>query len=130
MIVLIILFYISLLTIIGMVVWKLIVLHELKLSFIEGAENDLHGKFYERVHELWHTFSTTHLRRARAFALMVLYTALHEVFRVTLIIGQKIKVRHSKWHDIVKGKGAIHKKGSVSFFLRDVAEYKKTLGNK
>jgi len=129
MIVIITLFYLSLLTIITMVAWKLVSLRELKLSLIEGIEKELHGKFYETIHNLWQVFRVKYLARVRVFILALFYTVAHEVLHVTLVAGQKLKVRHGKWFDIVKGKGAIHKKGTVSFFLRDVAEYKRQLTN-
>jgi len=130
MIAIITLFYLSLLTIVGMVVWKLVSLRELKLSLIEGIEKELHGKLYDTVHMWWRTVSEKYLVQARAFMTALFYAIAHEVLHVTLILGQKLKARHSKWFDLVKGKGAIHKKGAVSFFLRDVAEYKKSLGGK
>lgn len=130
MIIIVTLFYLSLITIIGMVAWKLVSLREHKLSLIEGIEKELHGKLYETIHTLWHEFRTTHLARVRAMLLMVFYTIAHEVLHLTLIVGQKLKVRHGKWYDMVKGKGVIRKKGSVSFFLQDVAEYKKSLQEK
>ena len=113
--------------IVGMVVWKLISLRELKLSLIEGVEKELHGKLYEAIHVWWRVVVEKYAAQARAFLVALFYTVAHEVLHLTLILGQKLKARHSKWFDMVKGKGAIHKKGSVSFFLRDVAEYKKSI---
>lgn len=130
MIAIITLFYLSLLTITGMVLWKLVSLRALKLSLIEGIEKELHGKLYDTVHEWWHIVSVKYLARVHVFMVALFYTIAHEVLHFTLILGQKLKARHSKWFDLVKGKGAIHKKGAVSFFLRDVAEYKKSLGGK
>ena len=127
MLVIITLFYLSLATIAGMIAWKLVSLRALKLSLIEGIEKELHGKLYEAIHRAWHIFRVEVLARIRVFALMFFYTIAHEVLHFTLIAGQKLKVRHSKWFDMVKGKGVIRKKGSVSFFLQDVAEYKKGL---
>ncbi len=130
MIAIITLFYLSLMIIVGMIVWKLVSLRELKLSLIEGIENELHGKLYDTMHTLWRTISEKYLVQARAFLVTLFYAIAHEVLRLTLVLGQKMKSRHSKWFDMVKGKGSIHKKGAVSFFLRDVAEYKKSLGGK
>lgn len=127
MTVIITLFYLSLATIIGMVVWKLISLREFKLSLIEGIEKDLHGKLYESIDALWHLLQAKYFARAYALVLALFYTIAHEVLRRTLILGQKIKTRHLKLFNMVKGKGVIRKKGSVSFFLRDVAEYKESL---
>lgn len=127
MIVIITLFYLSLMTIIGMVVWKLVSLREYKLSLIEGIEKELHGKLYDTVHDAWHVFRVKYVSRARTLLLSLFFTIAHEVLHLALIAGQKLKVRHSKWYDMVKGKGVLRKKGSVSFFLQDVAEYKKQL---
>ncbi|MHB1117958.1 MAG: hypothetical protein ACYCZ7_00290 [Minisyncoccota bacterium] len=130
MIAIIILFYLSLLVIVGMIAWKFVSLRELKLSLIEGVEKELHGKLYEAMHTWWQVLSVKYVTRVRAMLTALFYTIAHEVLRVMLVIGQKIKVRHGKWFDMVKGKGVVRNKGSVSFFLRDVAEYKKSLGGK
>lgn len=130
MIAIITLFYLSLLIIVGMVVWKLASLRELKMSLIEGIEKELHGKLYETIHTWWQTVSGKYFVQARAFLVALFYTVAHEVLHLMLVVGQKLKVRHGKWYDMVKGKGVIRNKGAVSFFLRDVAEYKKSLGGK
>lgn len=110
-----------------MVSWKLITLRNLKLSLVEGVEKELHGKLYETIHHAWYVFRVVVLARVRKFALAAFYTTAHEMLHFTELIGQKLKERHGKWFDMVKGKGVIRKKGSVSFFLRDVAEYKKSI---
>jgi hypothetical protein len=130
MIVIITLFYLSLATIIGMVAWKLVTLRDLKLSLVEGVEKELHGKLYETIHFAWHVFRVNILARIRVVILSVFYTVAHEALHITELLGQKVKERHGKWFDMVKGKGVIRKKGSVSFFLRDVAEYKKSISVK
>ena len=130
MLIIVILFYLSLATIILMVAWKLVSLRELKLSLVEGFEKEFHGKFYEMVHVWWYEFRVTYVARARTLALSLFYTIAHEMLRVVGVWGQKLKQRHSKWFDMVKGKGVVKKKGSVSFFLQDVAEYKKSLTKK
>ena len=127
MIVIITLFYLSLATIIGMVSWKLVTLRDLKLSLVEGVEKELHGKLYETIHYAWYMFRVVVLARIRKFALAMFYITAHEVLHFTELVGQKLKERHGKWFDMVKGKGVIRKKGAVSFFLRDVAEYKKSI---
>lgn len=127
MLVIITLFYFSLATIIGMVSWKLVSLRDLKLSLVEGVEKELHGKLYETIHSVWHMFRVRVLARIHTFAIAIFYTIAHEVLRFTELAGQKLKERHGKWFDMVKGKGVIKKKGAVSFFLRDVAEYKKSI---
>ncbi|MBI5078004.1 MAG: hypothetical protein HZB11_01375 [Candidatus Yonathbacteria bacterium] len=127
MVVIIILFYLSLATIIGMVAWKLISLRGLKLSLVEGVEKELHGKLYETIHHAWHLFRGRVFARIRTLTLALFYTAAHEVLHFTELAGQKLKERHGKWFDMVKGKGVVRKKGAVSFFLRDVAEYKKSI---
>lgn len=127
MFIIITLFYLSLATIVIMVGWKLVSLRTLKLSLIEGIEKELHGKFYEMVHEWWDIFRTKYWVRLRAFGLALFYLCAHEVLRFSLIVGQKLKVRLHKWHDMVKGKGVIKNRGSASFFLRDIAEHKKTI---
>ncbi len=130
MIVIITLFYLSLATIILMVLWKLVSIRELKLSLIEGVEREFHIKFYKVVHEMWYVFLVPYLVHARAVVLALFFTIAHEALRVTSVWGVKLKARHSKLFDMVKGKGVIKNKGSASFFLRDVAEYKKSLGEK
>lgn len=108
-----------------MVVWKFVSIRELKLSLIEEIEKELHEKFYGAVHNFWQGLRVKYFVRARIFFLAVFYATARKILHWALIVGQKLKVRHNKWYDIVKGKGSTHKKGSVSFFLRDVAEYKK-----
>ena len=130
MTVIITLFYLSLATIIGMVSWKLVSLRGLKLSLVEGVEKELHGKLYETIHNLWHVFRVKVLARVRAFILAFFYTVAHEALHFSEIAGKKLKERHGKWFDMVKGKGVIRKKGSVSFFLQDVTEYKKSIQGK
>lgn len=127
MTVIITLFYLSLATIIGMVSWKLVTIRDLKLSLVEGVEKELHGKLYETIHEMWHVFRIKVLARIRTVTLALFYSVAHEVLHFTELIGKKLKERHGKWFDMVKGKGVLRKKGSVSFFLQDVAEYKKSL---
>ncbi len=126
MIIIITLFYASLLTIVVMVSFKLVVLRKLKLSLIEGAEKELHSRFYEMVHEWGHMFRVKVLSRARVLAVSMFFIVAHEALHFTGIVGAKLKERHAKWFDMVKGKGVIGKKGSVSFFLRNVAEYKES----
>lgn len=130
MIVIITLFYVSLAVIVGMIAWKLVVLRNLKLSLVEGVEKELHGKMYDTILSLWHLFRTRILARLQVFATSLFYTVAHEILHFAEILGQKIKARHGKWFDMVKGKGVVRKKGSVSFFLQDMAEYKKSIKEK
>lgn len=127
MTIIITLFYLSLITIVAMVGWKLVSLRAVKLSPVEGVETELHGKFYEALHSWWHVFRVQVLARARAVALSMFYAAAHEILRYAIIIGRKFGARFHHWYDMVKGKGEIHKKGSASFFLRDIAEHKESL---
>lgn len=127
MIVIITLFYLSLTTIVGMVGWKLISIRSMKLSLVEGVEKELHGKLHETIHRLWHIFRVKVLARIRAVLLAYFFIAAHEVLHFSEIIGRKLKARHGEWFDMVKGKGVIRKKGSVSFFLQDVTAYKQGL---
>lgn len=127
MTIIITLFYGSLVIIVAMIGWKLVSLRSIKLSLIEGIEKELHGKFYEIVHSWWNTFRIKYWAHARAVVVAVFYLVAHEVLRFALKIGQKIKSRLHVWHDMVKGKGVIKNKGSVSFFLQDVAKYKKSI---
>ena len=124
------LFYLSLATIIAMIVWKLVSLRELKLSLVEGVEKELHSKLYQSIHRAWHLFKVKVLAKIKQFAMVAFFTIAHEVLHFVGILGKKLKARHSKWFDMVEGKGVLRKKGSVSFFLRDVAEYKKSLKTK
>lgn len=111
-----------------MVGWKLVALRKLKLSLIAGAvEKELHNNLYETIMRSWYVFRTKYLARARLFALGLFYTVAKRVLRFTSGLIHKLQVRHGKWYDMVKGKGVIKKGGSVSFFLQDVAEYKKSL---
>ncbi|KKU81380.1 MAG: hypothetical protein UY07_C0019G0005 [Parcubacteria group bacterium GW2011_GWA1_47_8] len=121
------LFYLSLATIVLVVGRKLLSVRTLKLSLIEGVEKELHGKLYDTLHHLWGVFLDKCYVPVRKLSLAIFYTVAHEVLHAGLVVGQKVKVRHGKWYNMVKGKGVIRKKGSVSFFLRDVAEYKKQL---
>lgn len=121
------LFYLSLATIVLVLGRKLVSIRTVKLSLIEGVEKEFHGKLYETVHYLWRVFLDRCYVPMRKFALSVFYTIAHEVLHFGLVVGQKIKTRYVKWYNLVKGKGVIRKKGSVSFFLRDVAEYKRQL---
>lgn len=121
------LFYGSLAIIITMIGWKIVSLRSLKLSLIEGIEKELHGKFYDIAHAWWDTFRLEYWARVRVFAVALFYTIAHEAIRLALLVGQKFKVRLHKWHDMVKGKGVIKNKGSVSFFLQDIAEHKKSM---
>lgn len=127
MTIIIALFYLSLLTIIAMVSWKFVTLRELKLSLVDGVENELHSKLYEFMHHAWYVFRTVYVARVYAWMLSVFYVVAHEVLHFAEVVGVKLKERHRKWFDMVKGKGVIRKKGSASFFLRDVSEYKKTI---
>ncbi len=130
MIIIITLFYASLLTIVVMVSLKLVVLRKLKLSLIDGAGKELHGKLYDIVHELWQVFRVKVLTRVRVYSLAMFFTLAHEILHFAGVMGAKLKERHSKWFDMVKGKGVINKKGSASFFLRGVAEFKNQLSEK
>lgn len=128
MLYIIILFYLSLATIIIMVGWKLVSLRKLKLSLIEGVEKEFHGKFYEISHRLWYALRVKYFTQIRTLIVQIFYVIAHEILRVVGIWGQKLKERHSKWFDMVKGKGEVNNKnGSVSFFLQDVSEYKKSI---
>ncbi len=130
MIVIITLFYLSLATVILMVVWKLVSIRELKLSFIDGVEKEFHWKFYKAVHDIWYIFLVPHLVRARTVIIAIFFIIAHEVLRKIGVWGGKLKVRHSKLFDMVKGKGVIKKKGSASFFIRNVADFKNQLSEK
>ncbi len=85
---------------------------------------------YETIHGGWHAFRVQVLARVRTHILAVFYTIAHVLLHVTELVGKKLKERHGKWFDMVKGKGVVKKKGSVSFFLQDVAEYKKSISTK
>lgn len=121
------LFYTSLFVIISMIGWKMVSLRAVKLSPVEGAEQEIHGKLYEAVHEWWYAFRDNVLRRAHRLSLSVFYAVAHEVLRYAIIVGRRFGACFHRWYVMVKGKGEIHKKGSVSFFLRDVAEYKQSI---
>ncbi|MEK7460426.1 MAG: hypothetical protein AAB628_02670 [Patescibacteria group bacterium] len=125
MTIIITLFYISLAIIVLIIVRKVVVIHPLKFTLIEGVEKELHGKFYEKMHEAWRTVNENYLMRIRSFAITLFYTLVHKVLQLLLIVGKKFKVYHDRWYDMVKGKGVIKKKGSVSFFLREISEHKK-----
>lgn len=127
MVIIITLFYISLFTIISMVVWKMVTLRGLKLSLVEGVEKELHGKFYETVHEWWHVLRSKYFVRVRTFSVSLFYVIAHEVLRYAIIIGRKFGARFHVWYDLVKGKRVLHKKGAVSSHLRNIAEHKKQL---
>lgn len=121
------LFYLSLAVIVSMIAWKMVSLRELKVSLVEGVEHELHGKLYETVHEWWRILRERYYTRARAFTVALFYTVAHQVLHTAIVLGRKLGARFHVWYDMVKGKGEIRKKGSVSFFLKDVAEYKKSI---
>ncbi len=111
-----------------MVGWKLVSLRKLKLSLVEGAvEKELHSSLYQTLERACHAFRTVYLARAKAYAMDIFYIIAKKVLGWILRVTQKIQAKHGKWYDMVKGKGVVKKKGSVSFFLQDVAEYKKSL---
>ena len=127
MIIIVTLFYLSLATVTVMVGWKLLKLRALKLSLIEGIESELHHSLYKKMHEFWNIFREKYLVRARLFLVTLFFTISHWVLNKTMTMMQKLQDRHKKWFDMVKGKGVVEKKGMSSFFLRNVAEYKKSL---
>lgn len=124
MLIIITLFYLSLAVIVSMIAWKLALLRDIKLTLVEGVEKELHGKLYEVIHFGWYAFRIRVLARARAVALATFYSGAHALLHFSEIVGKKIKERHGRWFDMVKGKGVIRKRGSVSFFLKDVGATK------
>lgn len=125
------LFYLSLITIVGMVGLKLITLRKHKVSLPAGTvEEEFHSNVYQSFEGGWHIFRTKYLVRVRAFALDLFYMGAKEVLRFTSGLIHRLQARHGKLYDMVKGRGVLKKKGSVSFFLQDVAEYKKSLQDK
>src|SRR5574343_14078 len=124
MIVIITLFYISLVVIIGMIAWKLVEIREVKMSLIEGIEKDFHGKLYEVTHEIWHKVRTVYFVRMRHIALMIYVWLERLFFRLVVKLAKKLQVRQGKLYDMVQGKGVVNSKGSVSFFLKEVSSYK------
>lgn len=127
MIIIITLFYCSLFVIMVMMGWKLVSLREHKLSLLEGIEKEIHSKAHKTVNEWWHLFRTKYLVKARALALVLFYRVAHDILHFAGILGNRLKERHRKWFDMVKGKGVIHKDGPVSLHLRDISEDKKQL---
>ena len=125
MIVIITLFYVSLVVISAMVAWKLVEIREVKMSIIEGIEKDLHGKFYEVTHEFWHKVRTIHFVRMRHIGLQIYVWLERLFFRLVVKLAKKLQVRQGKLYDMVQGKGVIKNKGSASFFLQEVSTYKK-----
>lgn len=111
-----------------MVGWKLISLRKLKLSVVAGTvEKELHSNLYEIIERAWHIFRTKYVSRAREFVLAIFFTIARKILHFTAVQIHRFQARHAKWYDMVKGKGTLKKKGSVSFFLQDVAEYKKSI---
>ena len=131
MYIIITLFYLSLITIVAMVSWKLVSLRKVNLTIVEGSvEKELHSNLYQTLERGWHVFRSEYLAHAKAYVMTLFYAIAKKVLGWVLRITQKIQAKHGKWYDMVKGKGVIKKKGSVSFFLQDVAEYKKSLQDK
>lgn len=128
--VLIILFYGSLFTVIAMIVGKLVSLRKLKLSLLEGVEREFYGKVYSKTMEVRRVLRVRYFLPLRTFARALFFFVAHQVLHAGLILGNKIKVRHNKWYNMVKGKGAIRQKGSVSFFLQNVSDHKKSMSSK
>lgn len=121
------LFYLSLGLIVGMIGGKFISLRKLKLSMVDGIEKELYGTVSTKTLEVAHAVHKGYLVPLRQILQALFYIAAHWVLHQGLILGKKLKVYHSKWYDMVKGKGVIRQKGAVSFFLRDIGDYKKTL---
>lgn len=129
MIIITTLFYSSLVIVTLMIARKLIVIRPLKFSLIEGVEKELHGKFYDKMHEAWDLVYKKYLIRVKSYLVALFYTTVHKILHFLLIVGRKFKVHHDRWYNMVKGKGVIKKKGSVSFFLREISEHKKQVAN-
>lgn len=111
-----------------MVSWKLVSLRKVKLTLVEGSvEKELHSNLYQSLERGWYVFRSVYLVHAKAYAMTLFYAAAKKVLGWVLRVTQKVQEKHGKWYDMVKGKGVIKKKGSVSFFLKDVAEYKKSI---
>lgn len=110
-----------------MVGWKIVSIREHKVSLIEGVEKEIHSNVHKTMNDWWHLFRTKYLVKARALALTLFYAGAHYILHFVEVLGNRLKERHRKWFDMVKGKGVIHKKGSVSLHLRDISEYKKQL---
>jgi hypothetical protein len=121
------LFYVSLAICVGMIVLKLVSLRNLKLSLIESIDRELYNKISLKVHEIGNAINVCYYVPFRTLSRALFFFIARQVLHAGLVLGNKIKVRHVKWYNMVKGKGVIKQKGSVSFFLRDVAEHKKML---
>lgn len=128
--ILISMFSLSLAICVGMIARKLISLRKLKLSLVESIDRELYMKLSGKAHEFGHVLNTRYYVPFRAFVRTLFFFVAHHVLHGGLIIGGKIKTRHIKWYNIVKGKGVIKQKGAVSFFLQDVAEHKRMLRTK
>lgn len=121
----IVLFYLSLGIIVGMIGGKFVSLRKLKLSLVDGIEKELHGTLSTRVIGIAQVVHRGYLVPLRKILQTLFYICAHWVLHQVLVLGNKLKVYHSKWYNMVKGKGVIKQKGSVSFFLRDIGDYKK-----
>ncbi len=128
--VIITLFYISLSLVVGMVGLKLVSLRNLKLSLVEGVDREFYGKVYAKANETRRVLRKKYYIPLRTLSRALFFYAAHHVLHAGLILGNKIKARHSKWYNMVKGKGVIKQKGSVSFFLQNVSDYKKSMSMK
>ena len=109
-----------------MVLKKLLEIRELKLSVIEGIEKEFHGKLYELVHEFWYDFRIKVIARTREITLHALRVIEHAILGFVIRIADKLKRRHRKLYNMVKGEGEIRSTGSVSSFLQGVSGYKKS----
>lgn len=123
-------FYLSLAMIVGMLSFKLMSLRKLNLSVIEAVERELYRNLYARVSETTKVLRQRYYVPLRALSRALFFYGAHRVLHAALIVGNKIKARHSKWYNMVKGRGVIRQKGSVSFFLQNVTDYKKTMTTK
>lgn len=126
MTVIIILFYLSLAVVVALVIKKLLEIRALKLSVIEGIEKEFHGKFYELVHDFWYGFRIKVVARTREVLLHVLRVVEHAVLGLVIRTADKLKRRHRKLYNMVKGEGEIRPTGSASSFLKDISGYRKT----
>ena len=126
MIVIIILFYCSLAVVVAMVLKKLLEIRELKLSVIDGIEKEFHGKLYELVHDFWYAFRIKVIARSREELVHGIRVVEHAFLGLFIRTSDKLKRRHRKLYNMVKGEGEIRNAGEASTFLKDISGYRKS----
>ncbi len=124
MTIIITLFYLSLLVVVAMIVKKFLEIRTLKLSLVEGIEQEISRKAHHFIQIFWYDWCLVLISRTHAGVVRGWYVLEHAVLGLIIRLSERLKRRHHKLYDMVKGKGVLKNKGSVSTFLKEVSTYK------